>query len=74
MRKRHDGVSTLASRILRRAAETARLMIGVPDYQVYVHHRLTFHPEEVIMTHEEFFRDRQVARCTVSKGRFKGCC
>jgi uncharacterized short protein YbdD (DUF466 family) len=49
-------------------------MIGVPDYQVYVHHRLTFHPEEVIMTHEEFFRDRQVARYTVSKGRFKGCC
>lgn len=63
-----------AMRILRRAAETARLMIGVPDYRTYVRHRLTVHPEEAIMTYEEFFRDRQMVRYTAGKGRFKGCC
>jgi uncharacterized short protein YbdD (DUF466 family) len=26
------------------------------------------------MTYKEFFRERQDARYTVSKGRFRGCC
>jgi uncharacterized short protein YbdD (DUF466 family) len=56
------------------AASTARLMVGVPDYQTYVEHRRTFHPEKPIMTYEEFFRERQNARYAVEKGRFKGCC
>ena len=56
------------------AVQTARLMIGIPDYQVYLEHRWTFHPDEPVMTYEEFFRDRQDARYAVGKGRFRGCC
>ncbi len=57
-----------------RARQTARLMIGVPDYDNYVRHRQTFHPNEPIMTYEEFFLERQSARYTISKDRMKGCC
>ena len=56
------------------AAKTARLMVGVPDYQNYVEHRKAFHPNEPIMTYEEFFRERQNARYACDKGRFRGCC
>ena len=40
---------------------TARLMIGVPDYETYVAHRRTNHPNQPIMTYVEFFRERQAA-------------
>jgi uncharacterized short protein YbdD (DUF466 family) len=53
---------------------TARLMVGVPDYDTYVQHRRTNHPDQAIMTYEEFFVERQEARYAVSKGRFRGCC
>ena len=56
------------------AVQTARLMIGIPDYQVYLEHRRTFHPDDPVMTYGEFFRDRQHARYAVGKGRFRGCC
>ena len=56
------------------AVKTARLMVGVPDYDTYVAHRQAHHPEEPIMTYVEFFRERQNARYAVEKGRFKGCC
>jgi uncharacterized short protein YbdD (DUF466 family) len=56
------------------AVRAARLMVGVPDYQTYVEHRQSFHPNEPIMSYEEFFRDRQDARYAVGKGRFRGCC
>jgi len=49
-------------------------MFGIPDYQVYLEHRRTFHPDKPVMTYEEFFRDRQDARYAVGKGRFRGCC
>lgn len=58
----------------RRAAETARLMVGIPDYESYVKHRQTWHPGEPIMSYKDFFRERQEARYAVAKGRFKGCC
>ena len=54
--------------------QTARLMVGVPDYQTYVTHRQTQHPDQPVMTYEEFFRERQDARYAVGKGRFRGCC
>jgi len=41
---------------------TARLMIGVPDYETYVAHRRANHPDQPIMTYVEFFRERQEAR------------
>jgi len=56
------------------AVRTARLMVGIPDYETYVAHRKQFHPQEPIMTYEEFFRERQDARYAFGKGRFKGCC
>jgi uncharacterized short protein YbdD (DUF466 family) len=55
-------------------AQTARLMVGVPDYETYVAHRRTNHPGLPVMTYEEFFRERQEARYAVDKGRFRGCC
>ncbi len=56
------------------AVKTARLMIGVPDYDAYVAHRKAHHPDEPIMTYVEFFRHCQNARYAVEKGRFRGCC
>jgi uncharacterized short protein YbdD (DUF466 family) len=55
-------------------AQTARLMIGIPDYQTYVEHRRTSHPDEPVMSYEAFFRERQDARYAVGRGRFRGCC
>ena len=57
-----------------RVAQTARLMVGVPDYPTYVAHRRINHPGEPVMSYEEFFRERQSARYDVSKGRLRGCC
>jgi uncharacterized short protein YbdD (DUF466 family) len=54
--------------------QTARLMVGIPDYGAYVEHRRMHHPGEPIMTYEEFFRERQNACYAVEKGRFRGCC
>ena len=56
------------------AVRTARLMVGIPDYDTYVKHRQTNHPGKPIMTYEEFFVERQEARYSVGKGRFRGCC
>jgi uncharacterized short protein YbdD (DUF466 family) len=56
------------------AAKTARLMVGIPDYETYVLHRRTAHPGEPVMSYEEFFRERQEARYAVGKGKFRGCC
>jgi len=55
-------------------AHTARLMVGVPDYETYVAHRRENHPGLPVMTYGEFFRERQEARYAVGKGRFRGCC
>jgi uncharacterized short protein YbdD (DUF466 family) len=29
-------------------AQTARLMIGIPDYETYVEHQRTFHPDDPV--------------------------
>ncbi|MCU0951560.1 MAG: YbdD/YjiX family protein [Burkholderiaceae bacterium] len=50
---------------------TARLMIGVPDYDGYVEHMRRTHPEQVPMSYEAFFRERQAARYA---GGGRGCC
>jgi uncharacterized short protein YbdD (DUF466 family) len=69
-----EGVVPRARLVCERITQTARLMIGIPDYQTYVSHRQTSHPGQPIMTYEEFFRDRQSARYEIGKGRFRGCC
>lgn len=51
---------------------TAKLMVGVPDYDRYVEHRRTCHPGAPIMTREEFFRERQSAR--YGGNRMNRCC
>ena len=56
------------------AVRTARLMVGIPDYDAYVAHRQCHHPGEPIMSYTEFFRERQKARYTLEKGGFRGCC
>ena len=54
--------------------QTARLMVGVPDYPTYVAHRQNLHPDLPVMNYQEFFRERQAARYAIGKGRFRGCC
>ena len=56
------------------AVQTARLMVGIPDFERYVAHRRKQHPAEPVMSYAEFFRERQQARYAVGKGRFRGCC
>ena len=65
---------TRARFVCDRVAETARLMVGVPDYETYVAHRRENHPGQPLMTYEEFFRERQEARYSIKKGRLRGCC
>ena len=59
-------------RLWRGARQTARLMIGVPDYDTYVAHCRLHHPERPPMTREAFFRNRLEARYG-GNGRI-GCC
>lgn len=54
--------------------QTANLMVGVPDYQNYVEHRMRTHPDEPVMTEDEFFRDRQDRRYGVGPGSAMRCC
>lgn len=56
---------------LNKAKQTGRLMVGVPDYDNYVRHVRTTHPDRPVMTYEEFFRNRQESRYG---GRIGRCC
>ncbi len=51
---------------------TAKLMVGIPDYDNYVEHMKQVHPEQQPMTYKEFFRERQDARYG-GKGGFRCC-
>ncbi len=51
--------------------QTARLMVGIPDYDTYVQHMRLKHPDKPAMTYEEFFRERQEARYGGATGK---CC
>lgn len=59
------------ARFWRRAVQTARLIIGVPDYDTYVEHVRRHHPERPVMSYEEFFDERMRARYRGGGGR---CC
>jgi uncharacterized short protein YbdD (DUF466 family) len=54
--------------------QTARLMVGLPDYDLYVLHRRMHHPDEPIMSRTEFFRERQESRYGGSGGKISRCC
>ena len=60
----------LAGRYL---AQGLRLMVGVPDYGHYLRHMAANHPEQLAMSYEAFFRERQVARYA-GAGRVGRCC
>ncbi|MBY0559818.1 YbdD/YjiX family protein [Hyphomicrobium sp.] len=55
-------------------AKTARLMVGVPDYEAYVAHRRRAHPDEPVMSYEDFFRERQASRYGEGGGKISRCC
>jgi len=63
-----------AQTLFRQIRNTARLMVGVPDYDVYVAHRRAQHPGESIMSYAEFFRDRQDSRYGAKSGKISRCC
>jgi uncharacterized short protein YbdD (DUF466 family) len=52
---------------------TARLMVGMPDYDAYVRHMTASHPDQPVMDRVQFFRDRQEARYG-GKGGSGRCC
>jgi len=54
-----------------RARQSARSVIGIPDYDTYVRHCREHHPETPPMNYEEFFAERQAARYRGTGGR---CC
>lgn len=58
--------------VLRGLRQAARLMVGIPDYDAYVAHCTTRHPDTPVMSYEEFFRrsqERRYAGCSGGK-----CC
>ena len=57
--------------VMMRGAETARLMVGVPDYDAYLAHRRAHHPGEAAMSRTEFHRDRTERRFAAGTSR---CC
>ncbi|MDM0073485.1 YbdD/YjiX family protein [Variovorax sp. J2P1-59] len=61
-----------AGRYLARSlAQSLRLMVGLPDYDVYLSHMERTHPGQAPMSYEAFFRERLEARYGSGKGR---CC
>lgn len=62
------------SRLGKYLGQAARLMVGVPDYDAYVQHMRLTHPDQPVMSYEEFFRERQDARYGGAEGRPARCC
>lgn len=60
--------------LFRQVTRTARLMVGVPDYDAYVAHRQQQHPGEPVMSYAEFFRERQDSRYGAKGGKISRCC
>jgi len=52
-------------------AQTGRLIVGVPDYDLYLAHMRRTHPDRVPMTREAFFANRLQARYARGTSR---CC
>jgi len=60
--------------LLRCLCDGGRLMVGVPNYEVYVQHMGQRHPERQPMNVIEFARDRQNARFGQGgRGGFRCC-
>ncbi len=61
------------TRTMGQLSKSLRLMVGMPEYSTYVDHMKMAHPDQSIMSYEEFFRERQEARYG-SNGRLNRCC
>ncbi len=66
-----ERLSETWKRVWGRAVQTARLLIGVPDYDTYVAHMRARHPGRPVMGYEAFFEERMRARYRGGGGR---CC
>jgi len=53
------------------AVRTARLAVGIPDYEAYVAHTRRCHPGRAPMARDAFFRERLAAR--YGRGRSRCC-
>lgn len=62
------------SRMGKYLGQAARMLVGMPDYDTYVAHMRDNHPDQPVMSHKEFFRERQDARYGGGKGRPIRCC
>lgn len=70
----HRDIALFVKRISGGLARTARLMVGMPDYEAYVAHRNAKHPGEPIMNYEDFFAERQASRYGAGGGKISRCC
>ena len=59
--------------ILRQLREAGGAIVGIPDYDGYVAHTRAQHPDQPVMSFEEFLRDRMNARYG-GGGRIGRCC
>lgn len=60
--------------LLRQLSHAGRMLVGMPDYEVYRQHMQSMHPEKPLMDYQAFFRERQQARYGGGKGRPIRCC
>ncbi len=58
----------------RAVRQTGRLMVGIPDYDTYVNHCRATHPDQPVMSYEEFFRERQANRYGLGRNGMMRCC
>jgi len=71
MRSAWPRVVATLSWLWQQAVITARLAVGVPDYDNYLRHHRSVHAGLSAMSREEFYRERLQARYARGSGR---CC
>lgn len=59
--------------LIKRLQQSFRLMVGVPDYETYLTHMQTHHPDLVPMDEKTFFRYCIDARYPSKGGNMKRC-
>ncbi len=60
------------NRLAKKLRQGAELMVGQPDYEAYARHRRETHPDEPVMSREEFFFEAQARR--FGESRAMRCC
>lgn len=54
--------SSAVLRMIKIVGHGMKMLVGMPDYDIYVQHMQMRHPELPIMSYETFFRERLQAR------------